>query len=153
MSSLKKQELVVQPPSPTKRNLLGDFTIYRINKEFEGFWRQCIIININFLIIKTPSGKKSATWVARCQLPSASAGACCRWRLAFSQIAWLVQFSRVLLSRCNLICLVGKEGCREFPSAIFFGIRSRLFPSCTCSTACFGSRTDSAGCLLSTTSC
>jgi hypothetical protein len=33
----EKQASPKRQESPTKRNLLGDLTIYRINKEFEGF--------------------------------------------------------------------------------------------------------------------
>lgn len=40
-SEAKPAAASVRHESPTKRNLLGDFTIYRINKEFENFWAEC----------------------------------------------------------------------------------------------------------------
>ena len=44
----KKSNIVETPSSPSKKknNLLGDFTLYRVNKEFENFWRTDIQDNI-----------------------------------------------------------------------------------------------------------
>lgn len=44
LNSTGPDGLATKIESPKRQNILGDFTIYKVNKEFEHFWYKCIKI-------------------------------------------------------------------------------------------------------------